>query len=351
MDKIADTLIKELARLADDLAMNRTVNTETLFELTKAGEYPKEIVALAESFGMMLVKVEAREYRLEETLEELRRTNTLLEQAKKHLARENAGLKKTLGRQFTPTGVIGKSAAIRKVLGQVKRVADTPVNVLFTGETGTGKSLIAKTLHFMSERAQGPFVALNCTAIPENLVESELFGIEKGVATNVEAREGRIEQAHNGTLFLDEVGDMPITAQAKLLKVLDEREVTRVGGRKAKRVDIRIIAATNKDLKEAVEKGDFREDLYYRLNVVHLRIPSLRERREDVPLLLHAFLERHAKAFGRAGLRFAPGVVSLLQAYDWPGNVRELDNEVERAAALCYGEEITLPDLSDHVRA
>jgi transcriptional regulator with PAS, ATPase and Fis domain len=236
------------------------------------------------------------------------------------------------------------------ILKQVEKIADTPVNVLITGETGTGKELIAKSLHYNSARSTGPFIALNCTAIPDSIIESELFGIEKGVATGVERRIGRIEQANGGTLFLDEIGDMPLGSQAKILRVLEERELVRVGGKRPIPVDIRVIAATNKDLRHEVEQGAFRKDLYFRLNVVHLQIPPLRERQEDIPLLMKTFLEMHAHRMGRRPLPCSHEAMECLKIYTWPGNVRELEHEAERLVALASSPTITREDLSYEIR-
>jgi transcriptional regulator with PAS, ATPase and Fis domain len=202
----------------------------------------------------------------------------------------------------------------------------------------------------MSSRGGKPFIAVNCAALPEQLVESELFGIEKGVATGVERRIGRIESANGGTLFLDEIGDLNLTAQAKLLRVLQEREVDWVGGRKPVPVDIRLVAATNKDLKEEIQKGHFRQDLFFRLNVVHIRMPSLREIRGDIPMLATHFLRKQARELSRDIEGFDPEAMKALTAYDWPGNIRELENEVKRSAVLTVAKRITFDDLSETIK-
>jgi DNA-binding NtrC family response regulator len=222
--------------------------------------------------------------------------------------------------------------------------------VLITGENGTGKELSARAMHYMSPRRNKPFVAVNCAALPEALVESELFGIEKGVATGVERRVGRIESANGGTLFLDEIGDLSLTAQAKLLRVLQEREVEWVGGRRPVPVDIRLVAATNKDLKEEIHQNKFRQDLYFRLNVIHLRMPPLREMRADIPFLATHFLRRYGKEMGREIHGFSQEALKVLTAYNWPGNIRELENEVKRSLVLATGKEIDVKDLSDNIR-
>jgi len=323
---------------------------DEIFELTKAGHYPQLVTKLAESFGMMMVKVEAREFHLEQIIEKLKKSQAELSTAREMLDRENRNLKKSLREKFSAGRILGTSRAMQDLVAKIERVADTPVNVLITGETGTGKELVAKSLHYNSGRSGRPFVAINCSAIPEPLFEAELFGIEKGVASGVERRIGRIQQADGGSLFLDEIGDMPLTAQAKVLRVLEDKTIEMVGGRSAKPVDIRIIAATHKDMRREIENGNFREDLFYRLNVVHLHIPPLRERREDVPPLLNAFLEMYTTKLGRPAMRFSDEVIENLRHYPWCGNVRELENEVERAVALAYAEVITMDSLSDEVR-
>jgi transcriptional regulator with PAS, ATPase and Fis domain len=347
----ADTeaLLDHLVEAMAGVARGRYGKPEEVFELTKRGAYPDKVVELAESFGMMIVKVEAREFQLQQTIEKLRRANKDLEHARRRLTKENSHLKRHLRKKFSPGRIIGRSHAIQSILDRIDKVAEAPANVLITGETGTGKELFAKAIHYHSGRQDKPFVALNCSALPENLIESELFGIEKGVATGVDQRIGRIEQAHGGTLFLDEIGDMPPLTQAKILRVLEESTVERVGGRKSIPVDVKVVAATNRDLKEAIAKREFREDLYYRLNVVHLSIPPLRERREDIPLLAAAFLERYGQIMNRTGLKLSEEGLKHLVRYDWPGNVRELENEVERAVVLACDDRIGREDLSPAV--
>jgi transcriptional regulator with PAS, ATPase and Fis domain len=231
----------------------------------------------------------------------------------------------------------------------IERTAETNVSVLITGENGTGKELSARALHYMSARRAKPFIAVNCAALPDTLVESELFGIEKGVATGVERRMGRIESANGGTLFLDEIGDLSLTAQAKLLRVLQEREVEWVGGRRPVHVDIRLIAATNKDLKEEIQQNRFRQDLFFRLNVIHVHMPALREIRNDIPLLAMHFLKRHSKEVGREVQSLSHEALKALTVYHWPGNVRELENEIKRGLVLSTTREIRVEDLSPSV--
>jgi DNA-binding NtrC family response regulator len=244
-------------------------------------------------------------------------------------------------------GIVGGSPAVCALIEQVRRVAPSQGRVLVTGENGSGKELVAHAIHALSRRAEGPFVKINCAAIPKDLVESELFGYERGAFTGaLQGKKGRLELADGGTLFLDEVGDLSLEAQAKLLRVIETGEVERVGSTKTAHVDVRIVAATNKDLTAALESGDFREDLYYRLNVLPLHVPALRERRGDVALLAAHFLEVFCSAEGKPLKRLSEEAQSVLEEYHWPGNVRELRNLMERAAILVSGEEIRAEDLA-----
>jgi len=244
--------------------------------------------------------------------------------------------------------LVGKSERIRAVQALIQQVADKPTTALILGESGTGKELIARMIHQLSERKDGPFIAVNCAAIPLDLLESELFGHEKGAFTGAHAaRQGRFEVAAGGTLFLDEIGDMPISMQAKLLRVLQEREFERVGGNKSIRVDVRIIAATHKDLRQCLQAGTFREDLYYRLNVFPINLPALRERKEDIGLLIQHFIEKYRAETGH-GIDMATDALEFLENYEWPGNVRELANLVERLVIVSSGKTITLNNLPEH---
>lgn len=268
----------------------------------------------------------------------------------KTLREENVRLKEELGHRYAFDNIIGRGAKMREILASVERVAPTRTTVLLCGESGVGKDLIARAVHFHSPRAKHPFVKINCTAIPENLMESELFGYEKGAFTGAaQSKPGKFEQADTGTVFLDEIGDVPPSIQVKLLRVLQEREFERLGSNKTKSIDVRVIAATNVDLQRAIEEGNFREDLYYRLNVFPMTIPPLRERREDVPFLAEHFLERFAAQQGRARLRLSAEAQSKLVQYDWPGNVRELENVIERALVLAGGDVLREDDIRlDH---
>lgn len=247
--------------------------------------------------------------------------------------------------------MIGQSAVMREVYDLTQRVAANSATVLLTGETGTGKELIARALHELSPRASGPFIRVNCGALSESLLESELFGHAKGAFTSaVESRTGRFEAAHGGTIFLDEINSVSYTLQVKLLRVLQEQEFERVGETRTINVDCRFIAATNRDLLDEIEEGNFREDLYYRLNVLPINLPPLRDRAEDIPLLVQFFVERFAEKNGRSVPKVDNEALTLLRAYPWPGNVRELQNYVERALLLCDGEAITAEVLPAHVQ-
>ena len=273
-----------------------------------------------------------------------------LEEKQKELIEENETLRKEVEERFSARNILGSARRIDEIRQLIDRVSATTVSVLITGENGTGKELAARAIHYGGPRGPQSFVAVNCAALPEALIESELFGIEKGVATGVERRVGRIESASGGTLFLDEIGDLSLTAQAKLLRALQEKEVEWVGGRKPVPVDIRLVAATNKDLKEEIEAGRFRQDLYFRLNVVHLDMPSLKEIRGDIPLLATHFMRLYGPELASAAKGFAPEAMQALSLYEWPGNVRELENEVKRVLVLSSGDLIQIDDLSDPIR-
>ena len=263
-----------------------------------------------------------------------------------HLREENRILRETLGKRFDAGNIIGQSPAMVRVIEMVAQVASSEATVLISGESGTGKELIAGAIHFNSPRKDGPYVKINCAAITETLLESELFGHEKGAFTGAyKKKEGRFVQAQGGTLFLDEISEMSLAMQVKLLRVLQEREITRVGGEEPIKVDVRLIAATNKDLVREVEEGRFREDLYYRLNVVNINIPPLRQRKEDVPLLAKHFLSIFSEKNHKNIEGFTPQAMDRLLRYDWPGNVRQLMNAIERAVVLSRSNYLDLEDL------
>ncbi|MBM4308252.1 MAG: sigma-54-dependent Fis family transcriptional regulator [Deltaproteobacteria bacterium] len=268
----------------------------------------------------------------------------------RNLKRENLNLRNQLKKKYQFKNIIGESPAMQSVFEKVEKVADTDSTVLILGESGTGKELIARALHYNSYRREGPFVPVNCAAIPSELLESELFGHEKGAFTNaIRTRIGRFELAHGGTLFLDEIGDMNPNLQSKLLRVLQERQFERIGGVKPIHVDIRVISATHQDLKKAVLKKKFREDLYYRLNVIPIEIPPLRERKSDIPLLAHHFIQHFSKSKKKKVIGISDEAMEGLTEYDWPGNVRELENMIERLIILASGETIHLMDLPERV--
>ena len=251
---------------------------------------------------------------------------------------------------FSTQKIVGMSHKTEAIIRLIDQIRDSSVDVLIQGENGTGKELIARALHHSSPRSGRPFVALNCAALPENLVEAELFGIEKGVATGVERRIGKFEAASSGTLFLDEIGDLSLAAQAKILRVLQERAVDRVGGGKPISIDVRIIAATNRDLQASIRQRLFREDLYYRIKVIHIHAPALREIPEDIPVLANHFLEKHCKAM-RVDLKsFTPAAMQTLARYSWPGNNRQLENEVKRLIASVRGKSIAEEHLDSSIR-
>jgi two-component system nitrogen regulation response regulator NtrX len=265
------------------------------------------------------------------------------------LVQENRYWRDRVGR---PQTMVGQSAAMGALLEQLRIVAPTRASVLITGENGTGKELVARAVHAGSKRAQGPFVEVNCAAIPEDLIESELFGHEKGAFTGAAARrKGKFDLAHEGTLFLDEIGDMSLKTQAKILRVLQEMRFERVGGSRTHEVDVRVIAATNKQLEGEIQAGSFREDLYFRLNVVPFVVPPLRERQDDIPLLVEHFIAQYCAEENREPVAVGPGVMGVLQTYPWPGNVRELKNVTERMVILCRSDVLGVEDVPQAVCA
>jgi transcriptional regulator with PAS, ATPase and Fis domain len=269
----------------------------------------------------------------------------------RNLREENRSLREALGKRYSHPNIVARSPKMQEVLATVERVAPTNSTVLLGGESGVGKDLIARAVHEKSRRASGPFLKINSSAIPENLLESELFGFEKGAFTGaVATKPGKFELADKGTLFLDEIGDVPPATQVKLLRVLQEREFERLGGTRTVKVDVRLIAATNKDLREALEQGTFREDLYYRLNVVPIDIAPLRDRKEDIPDLVNLFVSRFTGESGKPVEGITPEAMQILVNYHWPGNVRELQNIVERACALAKGNVLGPPDIHLDVR-
>ncbi len=262
------------------------------------------------------------------------------------LRAENRTLREQLGARYDVASIIGRSPGMRDVLAMVERVAPTRATVLLVGESGVGKDLIARAIHYQSPRRDKPFVKINCTAIPEPLMESELFGYEKGAFTGATAsKPGKFEQADTGTVFLDEIGDVPMAVQVKLLRILQERELERLGSNKTRQVDVRVIAATNVDLKKALAQGTFREDLFYRLNVMPIEILPLRERREDIPVLAERFVLKAAQTHGSPVDSISPEAVARLVDFPWPGNVRQLENVIERSVLLSLGARLEASDI------
>ena len=269
---------------------------------------------------------------------------------KKHLQKENILLKQVVRERYVFDNIIGQSPKMLALYDLLEKVAPTKTNVLITGESGTGKELVAKAIHFNSPRKEKPFVTLNCGAIPEALIESELFGHMKGAFTDaIATKKGLFEMADEGTIFLDEISELPLMMQVKLLRVLQNREFKRVGGTEDIHVDVRIIAATNKDLEKAVKEKRFREDLYYRLNVIQIKLPSLRERREDIPVLAAHFLKRYSEELNKNISSISPEALHLFLNYEYPGNVRELQNIIERAVALGTDQELTAHNLRTYL--
>ena len=310
------------------------------------GELPDVPVVLLTGRGSVQSAVQAIKEGAYDFIEkplEASRLRLVLDRAleKKATMREVELLRRRLAALAPGTDFIGQSAGMQRVLDLARKVAPTAASVVLQGESGSGKEVLGRAIHGLSPRRDGAFLALNCSAIPASLIESELFGHEKGAFTGAtERRPGLLELASGGTLLLDEVAEMPLELQAKFLRVLDERKVRRLGGREEVEIDVRVLSATHQDLKDAVRRGAFREDLYFRLAVFTMSIPPLRERREDIPLLAQRFVERFSAETGKRVQGFSPGAMKLLQAYAWPGNVRELRNVVERATILCDGDVI-----------
>jgi two-component system, NtrC family, response regulator HydG len=332
-----------------DLIMDDVGGLEVLAAAQRRA--PDTRVLLMTAFGSLETAIEAmrqgaydyltKPFKLAEVTHAVRRA--LDDQ---RLREENARLRAEVERQFGFERVVGVSRAMRAVLEQVRAVADSDASVLLLGESGTGKELVARALHWSSARRAGPFVPVNCAAVPETLLESELFGHEKGAFTGADRkRPGLFAAAHGGTLFLDEVGDLPLATQVKLLRAIQDKAVRPVGGSEDIQLDLRLVTATNRDLAAHVQDGRFREDLYYRLAVIPIRLPALRERPEDVPLLAEHFLRDAATRLGKALIGFTEDALAWLQEQRWPGNVRELENVIERAAVLAAGPAVTVGNL------
>src|SRR5688572_17603293 len=329
-----------------DVKMARMDGLEVLDRVRDAD--PAAVVVMISGHGTIETAVEATRRGAYDFLEKPLDTDRLLVTIRngllhRGLEQENARLRGEVESHYE---IVGKSFAIRGLVDRIEKVAPTDARVLVTGENGTGKELVARAIHYLSVRKEAPFVEVNCAAIPSELIESELFGHMKGSFTGATAdRPGKFEQADGGTLFLDEIGDMSLAAQAKVLRVLEDNELTRIGGAKRIAVDVRVLTATNKDLSAEISAGRFREDLFYRLNVVPITVPALRERREDIPLLIQHFLNLLSEREGMAPRGITPDAVARLESLDWPGNVRELRNTIERLLILSSGPKITLGDI------
>jgi two-component system response regulator HydG len=337
-----------------DLVLHDRSGMEVL-RAAKEGRPDREVVVISGRGGVEAaveaMKSGATTYlrkplRIEEVREVVRKVAE-----RQELGRTNADLRRRLDERFGFRGLLGASPAMRTVFETMRNVAGTSATVLLLGESGTGKELVAQAIHQNGRRAAGPFLAINCAALSEGVLESELFGHEKGSFTGaIRSHKGKFEAASGGTLFLDEVGDMPLSLQAKLLRVLEAREIYRVGSNQPVRVDVRLVAATHRDLAALIKEGRFREDLFFRINVVTLRLPPLRERREDLPLLADHFLREFAQVHGREVRGFAPAALDALRAHPWPGNVRELRNAVESMVVVARGPEIGLEALPPSIR-
>lgn len=336
-----------------DLKLPDVSGLELLQEFVKL--YPTKIFIMMTAYGnvenaVSAMKTGAFDYVVKPV--KLSEILILIEKAFEwsRMKQENALLKERLKRAEVSNDLLGTSSVMKRIFQLVERVAPTDASVLLHGESGTGKSKIAQTIHGLSDRKERPFIAVNCASIPEQLLESELFGHEKGSFTGaVSSRKGKFEAANGGTIFLDEIGEISPSFQAKLLQVTQDKTFMRVGSDQVKAVDVRIITATNRDLKKMVEEGGFREDLFYRLNIVDIYIPPLRERKDDIPLMVEKFLDHHRQKYKRE-FHVPRELIYLLQNYSWPGNVRELQNAIERSVVLCQNDQLSIEDFPREIR-
>ena len=332
-----------------DLRMKGIQGIELLAEIKRS--FPDTNVILMTAFGSVETALEAMKQGASDYLMKPVKNDDLLRVTERSfrealLRSEINRLRREVNKEYSFNQILGKSKPMREIFDLIRRVADSPTNILITGESGTGKELVAKALHYNSERKDAAFVAVNCAAIPEQLLESELFGHMRGAFTDAKVdKRGLFEEAAKGTLFLDEISELPLMLQAKLLRAIQEKEIRRLGANRPIAVDTRLIAATNLNLSEEVKAKRFREDLYYRLNVIEMRLPPLRERREDIPLLVDAFLKKFGQARGKDVKGVSETTLALLIDYAWPGNVRELENVIERAVTLSRGDKILPDDL------
>lgn len=332
-----------------DLRMKGIQGIELLAEIKRS--FPDTNVVLMTAFGSVETALEAMKQGASDYLMKPVKNDDLLRVTERSfrealLRSEINRLRREVNKEYSFSQILGKSKPMREIFDLIRRVADSPTNILITGESGTGKELVAKALHYNSERKDAAFVAVNCAAIPEQLLESELFGHMRGAFTDAKVdKRGLFEEAAKGTLFLDEISELPLMLQAKLLRAIQEKEIRRLGANRPIAVDTRLIAATNLNLSEEVKAKRFREDLYYRLNVIEMGLPPLRERREDIPLLVDAFLKKFGQARGKDVKGVSETTLALLIDYAWPGNVRELENVIERAVTLSRGDKILPDDL------
>ena len=332
-----------------DLRMKGIQGIELLAEIKRS--FPDTNVVLMTAFGSVETALEAMKQGASDYLMKPVKNDDLLRVTERSfrealLRSEINRLRREVNKEYSFSQILGKSKPMREIFDLIRRVADSPTNILITGESGTGKELVAKALHYNSERKDAAFVAVNCAAIPEQLLESELFGHMRGAFTDAKVdKRGLFEEAAKGTLFLDEISELPLMLQAKLLRAIQEKEIRRLGANRPIAVDTRLIAATNLNLSEEIKAKRFREDLYYRLNVIEMRLPPLRERREDIPLLVDAFLKKFGQARGKDVKGVSETTLALLIDYAWPGNVRELENVIERAVTLSRGDKIVPDDL------
>jgi DNA-binding NtrC family response regulator len=344
----------DYAVVLTDLRMKGMQGMELLTEIKRL--YPGINVILMTAFGSVETAVEAMKHGASDYLTKPVKKDDLVRVIGRvvreaSLRREVSRLRKEVHKEYSFHQILGKSKPMQAVFDLIKRVADSPTNVLITGESGTGKELVAKAIHFNSDRKDAPFIPVNCAAIPEQLLESELFGHMRGAFTDAKLdKRGLFEEAQKGSLFLDEISELPLMLQAKLLRAIQEREIRRVGANKPIPVDVRIIAATNLNLAEEVKAKQFRDDLYYRLNVIELKLPPLRDRREDIPLLVDAFLKKCSESRGKDVKAVSEAALAMLMDYGWPGNVRELENVIERAVTLSRGDKVSPDDLPPAVQ-
>jgi DNA-binding NtrC family response regulator len=348
-DALQELMHKDYAVVLTDLRMKGMAGTELLTEIKR--RYPETGVILMTGFGSVETAVDAMKGGAVDYLTKPVKSEDLVRVVERavreaSLRREVGRLRREVHREYSFHQILGKSKSMQAVFDLIRRVADSPTNVLITGESGTGKELVAKAIHYNSARRNASFIAVNCAAIPEQLLESELFGHMRGAFTDAKTdKRGLFEEAAKGTLFLDEISELPLMLQAKLLRAIQEKEIRRVGATRSVPVDTRLIAATNLNLAEEVHHKRFREDLYYRLNVIEVKLPPLRERREDIPLLVDAFLKRCAQSRAKPVKAAGESALAMLVDYAWPGNVRELENVIERAVTLSRGESIGPDDL------